>query len=234
MENTIQKAAACGAVYPFYGRKAQSSHFTNKVRWYFVLDFESTCCKDQSDTMLPEIIEFPVVIMDSVDGRIVDSFRRFVRPTENPILSDFCTKLTGIHQERVKKADDLSVVLKEFDLWLKQKKEQLCCRFRPTDVATAIFVTWTDWDIGTCLWNECRRKKLPLPNDLLNRIDMKAIFQQWLGSSQAKQRWHGGLSDALRLVGLTFEGRPHCGIDDARNTALLLRHLLLKNIFVNI
>ncbi|KER32433.1 hypothetical protein T265_01488 [Opisthorchis viverrini] len=234
MENTIQKAVACGAVYPFYGPKAQPPHFTNKVRWYFVLDFESTCCKDQSDTMLPEIIEFPVVVMDSVDGRIVDSFRRYVRPTENPILSDFCTKLTGIHQDSVKKADDLSVVLKEFDLWLKQKKEQLSCRFKPTDAATAIFVTWTDWDIGTCLWNECRRKKLPLPNDLLNRIDMKAIFQQWLGSSQAKQRWHGGLSDALRLVGLTFEGRPHCGIDDARNTALLLRYLLLKNIFVNI
>ncbi|VDQ03430.1 unnamed protein product [Trichobilharzia regenti] len=65
---------------------------------------------------------------------------------------------------------------------------------------------------------------------MLNRIDLKAIFQQWLGSHKVAQNWRGGLKDALHLVGLRFEGRPHRGIDDAKNTARLLLHLLSKNI----
>ncbi|CAL8108132.1 unnamed protein product [Calicophoron daubneyi] len=130
--------------------------------------------------------------------------------------------------EDVAHADDLAAVLKEFELWLRIKKEQLGCRFRPSKSSTAIFVTWTDWDISTCLWDECRRKKIAVPNDILNRMDVKAVFQQWIRSNRAGQKWRGGLVDALQLVGLKFCGRPHCGIDDARNTARLLYHLLSK------
>lgn len=35
-----------------------------------------------------------------------------------------------------------------------------------------------------------------------------------------------GLKDAVEHVGLTWEGRAHCGLDDARNTARLLVHLM--------
>ncbi|KAF8568839.1 hypothetical protein P879_05946 [Paragonimus westermani] len=243
MQKTLQHAASCGAIFNVFRRGVQPSHLINSecrtfvllrhdsylgVRWYFVLDFESTCSEDK--THVPEIIEFPVVILDSVDGTIVDHFQRFVRPTENPLLTSFCKNLTGVKQSDVDSAGDLSVVLKEFEIWLKLKKEELGCRFKSSADASAIFVTWTDWDISTCLWNECRRKKLALPHDLLNRMDMKAMFQQWLGSCSAREKWRGGLSDALTLVGLTFEGRPHRGIDDARNTSRLLFHLLSKSI----
>lgn len=34
------------------------------------------------------------------------------------------------------------------------------------------------------------------------------------------------LKEAIQLAGLTWEGRAHCGLDDARNTARLLVHLM--------
>ncbi|TPP66064.1 ERI1 exoribonuclease [Fasciola gigantica] len=197
------------------------------MRWYFVLDFESTCFERKRDHS-SEIIEFPVVILDETKGVIVDTFHRFVRPTENPELSKFCTQLTRIQQHDVLHAPELSTVLTDFDRWLKAKKQQLGCCFRPQNTSTAIFVTWTDWDISQCLWNECKRKKLPVPSDMLNRIDLKALFKQWLTSENPQRKWSGGLVDALGAVGLKFEGRPHCGMDDAKNTARLLFHILSR------
>lgn len=41
-----------------------------------------------------------------------------------------------------------------------------------------------DWDLGTCLLNECKRKQLIKPKQLNNWIDLRAtyrvrIFEQW-------------------------------------------------------
>nr|CAH8824622.1 unnamed protein product [Trichobilharzia regenti] len=207
MRKTITEARRIGSLYKFSKPLQKHNNLTN--------NFESTCFAENNG-QAPEIIEFPVV--------------SFVRPTENPELSVFCSNLTGIQQSDVENAPTLGVVLKKFEIWLRRTKETLGCSFKGQPTTTAIFVTWTDWDISICLWDECRRKKLPLPGDMLNRIDLKAIFQQWLGSHKVAQNWRGGLKDALHLVGLRFEGRPHRGIDDAKNTARLLLHLLSKNI----
>lgn len=42
----------------------------------------------------------------------------------------------------------------------------------------------------------------------------------------SKNEFQGGLQDALSIAGLTFRGRPHSGIDDARNTAALLYRII--------
>ncbi|CAH8487451.1 ERI1 exoribonuclease 2 [Schistosoma bovis] len=227
MHKTVSEAKRIGAFYHF--DSFAQNNLTNNLRWFFILDLESTCFEDESRKPA-EIIEFPVVVLDSVTGKLVDSFQSFVKPTENPELSVFCSDLTSIQQCNVEDAPTLAVVLKRFEHWLRKTKETLGCSFKGQPATTAIFVTWTDWDISTCLWDECRRKKLPLPGDMLNRIDLKAIFQQWLGSHKVGRKWRGGLKDALNLVGLHFEGRPHRGIDDAKNTARLLFHLLSKNV----
>lgn len=66
-----------------------------------VIDFESTCwdSKNQSSKWqnLPEIIEFPAVLLNVKTGLIEDQFHHYVMPVENPILSEFCVKLTGKH-----------------------------------------------------------------------------------------------------------------------------------------
>lgn len=48
-----------------------------------------------------EIIEFPAVLVDAKNRKIIDNFQAFVKPTINPKLSDFCIKLTGITQVNI-------------------------------------------------------------------------------------------------------------------------------------
>lgn len=75
--------------------------------------------------------------------------------------------------------------------------------------------TWTDWDLDICLHKECIRKSLKKPQ-LFNRwINIKAIFRN------KYKRQHFNFEDALHDLGLTFVGRAHSGIDDARNLATL-------------
>ncbi|CAK9100291.1 unnamed protein product [Durusdinium trenchii] len=66
---------------------------------YVVLDFEATCWEGRHADQ--EIIEFPLVLVDAKTLTQVDEFRTYVRPEQNPTLSQFCTKLTGITQEQV-------------------------------------------------------------------------------------------------------------------------------------
>ena len=45
-----------------------------------------------------EIIEFPAVLVNTVTKQIEDEFHSYVRPILNPVLTKFCTSLTGIQQ----------------------------------------------------------------------------------------------------------------------------------------
>ena len=66
-----------------------------KETYFGCLDFEATCHKDSSFDYPNQIIEFPLVLLNS-KGDLVDEFHSFVKPTEP--LSAFCTELTGISQ----------------------------------------------------------------------------------------------------------------------------------------
>jgi inhibitor of KinA sporulation pathway (predicted exonuclease) len=46
-----------------------------------------------------EIIEFPVVIIDVKAKAVKAVFQTYVKPTLDPVLTPFCTNLTGIKQE---------------------------------------------------------------------------------------------------------------------------------------
>ena len=49
-----------------------------------------------------EIVEFPVVIIDLDQNKIVTEFHTYVRPVIDP-LNPFCTELCGITEEMVYK-----------------------------------------------------------------------------------------------------------------------------------
>ena len=85
---------------------------------YLVVDFEATCEERNSVDFPHEIIEFPGVLVDGRTGKQLSSFREYVRPTIQPVLSDFCTALTGISQETVDKASTFPVVLNNFQNWM--------------------------------------------------------------------------------------------------------------------
>ena len=79
---------------------------------------------------------------------MIDEFHTYVQPKFNPIISDFCTELTGILQETVENQPELPTVLEDFQNWLsKDSKIGKCDNFA--------IVTCGDWDLKTCLPNQC-------------------------------------------------------------------------------
>ncbi|KAM3329714.1 hypothetical protein ACQJBY_026635 [Aegilops geniculata] len=187
--------------------------------FFVVVDFELTCVKD--GRIFPqEIIEFPAVLVDGATGRIVSAFRRYVRPKHHPVLTEFCRELTGIRQEDVDGGMDLGEALWMHDDWLKAAT---------AGAGSLAVVTWGDWDCRTMLESECRFKGIEKPSYFDRWINLRVPFQAALGG--------GGrvtLQEAVRAAGLDWEGRLHCGLDDARNTARLLVELMLRRVKMTI
>lgn len=181
-----------------------------EFEYFVVIDFEATCDKEKKPNP-QEIIEFPSVIVNSVTGQLEDFFQIYVRPAYHQHLTDFCKELTGIQQIQVDRGVPLNVALGMHDSWLegngiKHKRFAV--------------VTWGDWDCRTMLESECRFKRIPKPPYFNRWINLKVPFQDMFGGVRCN------LKEAVQLAGLAWEGRPHCGLDDARNTARLLALLM--------
>lgn len=177
------------------------------THYYAIIDFECTCWENQESSKDPkyphEIIEFPVVFLNSGSLQIEFEFHAYVKPVEQPILSSFCTELTGITQSIVDCAKPLGAVLNEFDQFLIENR-------------ITHFTTTSDgpWDFHRFLYPETNRKGLKYPKwgskwlDIRQRFEKDFKLEKWVGVNQM-----------LAVIGLEFEGREHSGIDDARNIA---------------
>lgn len=189
--------------------------------YLIIIDFESTCWKDTKH-FGQEIIEFPAVLLNTSNGEVESEFQTYVQPQEHPILSEFCTELTGIKQEQVEEGVPLKICLSQFCSWIKKIQTQKKIVFLsatsspPTqEDKLCAFVTWSDWDLEVCLLYECRRKQIRKPDILNSWIDLRATYKQYYN------RKPKGLNGALQDLGITFSGREHSGLDDSRNTARL-------------
>lgn len=206
--NAIQSAPAVSAV------------IKQVFDFLVVLDFESTCWEAQGGTPKPEIIEFPAVLLSLHSGEVVAEFQQYVKPQEQPVLSPFCTSLTGITQQQVDAGVPLGTCLHLFRKWLNQLCEQHQLTFTTTRPGHLVaFATWTDWDLGTCLKQECKRKNLDKPSYFNQWADIKRLYREFY------KRKPQGLAGALQDLGLTFQGRQHSGLCDARNTATLITRM---------
>jgi len=179
------------------------------------MDFEATCERAEwcERRWQHEIIEFPAVLLDAGNLEVVDEFRAFVRPTERPRLTAFCTELTSITQAEVDGGELLPVVLGRFSAWLTG---------HGLDAAAVLPVTCGDWDLKTMLPVECGRKWLEYPDALRRWCNIKDLF------TQATQQSSRGMAGMLRTLGLRLEGHHHSGIDDSRNIARIFQTLLRR------
>lgn len=64
--------------------------------FYLVLDFEASC--NDSGAFQHEVIEFPTVALNAHTLKIESEFHAYIKPVLNPLLTPFCTSLTGITQ----------------------------------------------------------------------------------------------------------------------------------------
>jgi inhibitor of KinA sporulation pathway (predicted exonuclease) len=83
-----------------------------------------------------------------------------------------------------------------------------------------LFCSWGDYDKGQFLQN-CDYHELAYPFRS-GHLNLKAAFSQ---SMNPRKRF--GIGEALRHLGLRFEGSPHRGLDDARNIARIVRRVCI-------
>nr|CCC89881.1 putative exonuclease [Trypanosoma congolense IL3000] len=214
-----------------------------------VCDFEATC--DDYNVDYPhEIIEFPVVCVDTQQLRVVAEFHSYVRPVKCKQLSFFCKELTGITQSTVDKAPTLPEVIKLFGEWLRdvvypmcrQQQHQQSSRPKCSPAAERKFVydvahnaEWVDCERMVCLatdgpWDmrkfmyECGvlRDGYAFPPLFYRWVNIRRCFACYFHTRPRK------LTDMLKVLGFPFVGQQHSGIDDARNIARILIELMRR------
>ena len=172
-----------------------------------IIDLEATCWeRNEGHYGENEIIEIGSVILDS-DYEILGEIQRFVRPVRNPVLSEFCKRLTSIAQSDVDSAQTFPEVLQDFQNQVEHISGQ-----RLPDL---LFCSWGDYDRNQ-LMRDCVYHKIPYPFGPHRNI--KKEFARWRHIKPVS------IPRALTIIGLPWEGTHHRGIDDARNIARIFRH----------
>lgn len=175
---------------------------TSPTRW-LVIDLEATCCNDgQFPREEMEIIEIGAVIADGKSFQSIAEFQTFVCPVRHPALTTFCRDLTGIESSDVESAVGFVEAMSQLTAWLK-------------DYADAAFCSWGEYDRRQ-FERDCAYHNVAWPFG--NRhVDLKKRYSDRFGLKRGQ-----GFGEALQKHNLTFEGRPHRGIDDARNIVRML------------
>lgn len=178
--------------------------------YFLVLDFEATCVRE-GKIKPQEIIEFPVLKINSKSFETESTFHSYVQPTVHGV-SEFCTELTGITQSMVDGQPTLEETLKKFDIWFNEEGlNDPGCK--------SVFVTCGDWDLKTMLPQQCQHFKL----------DNQSYFNQWINIKKAFAAVTGhfpkGMMPMLHHLDIDHEGRHHSGIDDCKNIAKILAGL---------
>jgi len=189
-----------------------------QFRKMMVVDFECTCFQNE-DPDRPtgweaekdqEIIEIGAVIVNLVDLEIEAVKPFLVRP--DGLMGAFCEKLTTLTRADVQYSLPLVGALVQLRGWSKENK---------FDIKSMPWGSWGDYD-RVQIFRECARKGLEYPFGRAH-FNIKGMYSMLTGQG------HGfGVQKALGQLGMQFEGTAHRGVDDARNTAKILLHLLKK------
>lgn len=173
------------------------------TRRYLVLDLEATC-DDQGSVPREEmeIIEIGAVLLEPGSWRIREEFNCFVRPVRNPQLTEFCTHLTSIGQVDIAQAPGFIDAIKRMQDWLRP--------FRLT-----AWGSWGNYDRRQ-IQQDADFHGIAFPINAPH-FNLKDRF-----SKRLKLPRRPGLSRALDIAGLSFEGTHHRAIDDARNITRLM------------
>lgn len=172
-----------------------------------IIDFEATCVEDGK--IVHEIVEWPVVVVDLKSFSVIDQYREYIRPVVNPVLSSFCTQLTGITQRTVDAADTFEEVLDRVTAWMAS---------RGLAPPRAVVATDGPWDLRDFLRIQCTVSGVKVP----------ALAHRWFNIRKAYSQFYklrGGIQEMLSQLGMRFEGQPHSGLDDSLNLARILIQL---------
>lgn len=258
LKRVARSPTACGAVDASGGGSSGvQQHPLQKYTHVLVVDFECTC--DSGEPNYPhEIIEFPVVVVDTATYHVVSHFHTYVKPTRNPVLTPFCTELTGIRQDQVQDAPTISEALALFDVWLKDSLLPLVAHSmaskRRTTAAEASSEDSEEKHLGqlyeqlhhasTATASSCAplifatdgpcdmRRFVYDCHVIRDGINFPPMFYRWVNVRRAFADHFRTKPDPLlkmlRRLGMQFHGQHHCGFDDAKNIARVLVALMQR------
>jgi 3'-5' exoribonuclease 1 len=128
-------------------------------------------------------------------------------------LSKFCIHLTGITQLQVDSAETFPNVLNEVNQWLISKELGTTYKY--------VIATDGPWDFENFLNLQCQQSVLQYPYWGRRWVDVRKMFANWFNVRRC------GIEKMLHYLGLEFEGKQHCGLDDARNISRILMKLII-------
>ncbi|XVF70131.1 hypothetical protein PTKIN_Ptkin11bG0137500 [Pterospermum kingtungense] len=191
------------------------------VDFFLVLDLEGKV----------EILEFPVLLMDAKSLSVVDFFHRFVRPSkmsEQAINKYIEGKYGEIGVDRVwhDTAQPFEEVIQQFEAWLTQ--HHLWEKKRAGCLTSASFVTCGNWDLKTKVPQQCIVSGIKLPPYFMEWINLKDVYLNFYGHEAR------GMTSMLKQLRIPLLGSHHLGIDDTKNIARVLQHMLADGALMQI
>lgn len=173
-----------------------------------VVDLEATCWESDEHPALAanqsnetEIIEIGAV------NEAGETFRVVIRPRRHPVLSAFCTELTGLTQAEVEAGVPFPEAVAAFRAWAGADEG-------------LVVASWGAYDQRLLLRDSLRHG---LPKPRWTHRNIKRLFAARAKREGAPRGGWMGLSAALAWAGLEFEGTPHRAVDDAVNAGRVLR-----------
>lgn len=203
-------------------KKSSNVRKSESLRHLIALRFQTSTETDgnnkSSAVIEEEIIDFAAVVVSLETENIVAAFHQYVMPTERQSLSSHCIQSTGVSQEAVDNGVPLKTCLMLYSNWLTKLEKDIGLKLPskqdPRNPVT-VPVTWSDWDLGTCLPNEARRKRLVYVKHLSSWIDLRNL---WI---KRYNRVPESLKDAVRRSKLKWKEKEERGLEYATNVANL-------------
>lgn len=175
---------------------------------YILFDLEATCWEREAcNGRIGEIIEIGAVKLGENTEQL-DTFQTFIKPTKNPILSEFCVGLTTIKQSDVDSAPYFAEAMLSFEDWICGENG---------DFSDIMLISWGYYDKNAIL-QECNLKHYygNIISMLKNHRSLKHDFAKFRSK-------RCGMEKALEILGIPLEGTHHRGIDDALNIAKIFK-----------
>jgi inhibitor of KinA sporulation pathway (predicted exonuclease) len=176
-----------------------------QIALFNVVDVEATCWEHGAPRgQVSEIIEIGLTTVDLSSGTRIDRHGILVRP-ERSAVSAFCAELTSLSQAEVDAGVSFATA----------------CQMLAADhqAGSRPWASWGDYDRQQFA-RQCEDIGTAYPFGP-RHTNAKAAFAR--GHGLRKQP---GMAAALRIAGLSLEGRHHRGEDDAWNIAGLILYMV--------
>ena len=174
-----------------------------------IFDLEATCGDDMNNN---EIIEIGAVYLDINFNQpnLMSTFRMFVKPTENSILTDFCTKLTTIKQEDLPE----NTIFKDAMDWLWDWAKA----WHDEDF---FFLSWGYYDRKQIV-KEAERKNIQHPLVDYIKKHHESIKHRFAHVHKCKPC---GMMAAMGFdfINIPYEGTHHRALDDTINIVKIVK-----------